>query len=105
MISPEKTADAEGPLAGSTRLGTAEIVAADACVRIDEAQRARLLDQVVEDTREQGVLHHVGEVAGVERMAVVHERPRITSPGEPRPAAGKTRGRSPDMTRSRADPS
>ncbi len=71
-VRSQQPADAASPFAGALGLGAVQAIGADARVRVDHAQRLRLLRQAGERTREDRVLQHVCEVAGMEGMAIVH---------------------------------
>ena len=51
----------------------AKVVEPGAGMRVDRPERRRLELKMDEDARQDDVLHHVGEVAGVEGVAIVHE--------------------------------
>ena len=99
--------DAVAPFARAPRLFPREVVTPGARMRVDEAQRRGLARQIDENAREQRMLEHVGEIAGVKRMAVVHRRRRALIGRAPRrsPARGKWRARPPGSRRTGAGPS
>ena len=53
-----------------------EIIEADPRMGVDDAERRLLALEIGEDPHQQRVLHDVGEIAGVEGVAVVHARYR-----------------------------
>lgn len=65
------------PLPGPARLVGLQIVEPDPRMGIEDAERRRLLAQMREDQHEHDVLHDVGEIAGMEGVAVVHGRSRM----------------------------
>ncbi len=73
-------ADPLAPFAGFLRRLGAEIVDADAGMRVDDAERRRLQLQVLDDERQHGVLDDVREISGVVGVAVVHG-PRLERAG------------------------
>src|SRR5262247_1384635 len=68
----DKAADAGVPLTAAARLLAAEIVEARAGMRIDCPKCCGLAAKMSENARERRVLDDVGEVAGMEGVAVVH---------------------------------
>src|SRR5271165_4649248 len=54
------------------RFGAREVIAPGAGMRVDEAERRRLASEVDEDARQNRVLDDVGEIAGMEGVAIVH---------------------------------
>jgi hypothetical protein len=56
------------------RFAEAQVVPAAARVRIEIEEWRRLLLQVLDQHDEHHVLQHVGEVPGMERVAIVHDR-------------------------------
>ncbi len=73
--------------------GPADLVAAASRVGVEQEQRPVLLREPQQRRDERHVLHHVGEVAGVERVTVLHASP------------SQSRGRSQSRTRaSSAEP-
>ena len=66
--------DAVARLARAQGLRAGEVVKPGAGMGVDIAQRRVLLRQIDEDAREDRVLEDVGEIAGVEAVAVVHRR-------------------------------
>ena len=52
-----------------------DLVAPAARVRVEQEERPVLFGEPQERGRERDVLHHVGEVAGVEGVAVLHASP------------------------------
>ena len=58
----------------------AEVVEPGAGMGVDRPERRRLDPKMDEDARQDDVLHHVGEVAGVEGVAIVHESLGATTP-------------------------
>ena len=68
------------PFERARRLAAAEIIEADARMRIDGPERLVLEAQVAQDPHQQRVLHHVREVAGVEGVAVVHRFGAVSGP-------------------------
>lgn len=65
------------PLAAARRLRREKIAAASAGVSIDHAKRRRLAQQMHEDQRQNRVLMHIGEVAGVKSVAIIHQARRL----------------------------
>ncbi len=53
----------------------ADFIASTARVRVEEKKRPVLLREPQQRRNERDVLHHVGEVAGVERVTVLHASP------------------------------
>ena len=75
LIGLFRADDARHALAPFARAGglvAGKIIAANSSVRVEIAQRRVLAHQVCEDAREHRVLEDVGEIAGVEGMAVIH---------------------------------
>jgi nitrite reductase/ring-hydroxylating ferredoxin subunit len=72
--SVEQALHAVGMLLCLQCLLAAQVVKAARGMRIDVAERRRLGLQGIEHADERGVLEHVGEVAGMEGMAIVHGR-------------------------------
>src|SRR5208337_2329530 len=70
--SSQEPRHAVAPLRRALRLGAGKVVAAGAGARVDEAERRILAGEIDEDARQDRVLEHVGETAGVEGVAVVH---------------------------------
>ena len=70
----QETRDAVAPFRRAPRRLAVEIVAPGAGVGVDEAQRRFLAHEQHEEARQHDVLEHVGEIAGVESVAVVHRR-------------------------------
>ena len=64
--------DALAPFAAAARLRAEKVVAAGAGMGIDHAKSRRLVAQVREDARQHRVLVHVGEVAGMEGVPIIH---------------------------------
>ena len=71
--------DALAPFARARGLVAGQIVAPDAGVRVEIAQRRVLAHQVREDARQHRVLEDVGEIAGVEGVAVIHDARRSSA--------------------------
>ena len=65
--------DSGQPFAAARRLLAAEIVNACAGMGVDDAKRRRLLLQIGQDADQHDVLDDVGEVAGMEGVAIVHD--------------------------------
>src|ERR1700740_882554 len=65
---------------GSFRRGTREIVTAAAGMGVEVEETLVLSLQGREQREERHVLVHVGEVAGVEAMSVLHRAVRVTTP-------------------------
>ena len=77
----EQAADFILPLAGLAGLQSRKIVAPSAGVRVDHAERSRLLFHVRQHARQHDVLDHIGKISGVIIVAIVHastvgKRPR-----------------------------
>jgi len=70
---PGEATDAGAPFAGAARIRTSEIVEAGAGMRVDHPERLRLLTQMNQDAREHGVFDHIGEIAGMECVTIVHD--------------------------------
>ena len=68
----KQTADARAPLARAARFFAGEIVAPDACMGIDHAERRFLAAKMQQNSHENGVLQNIGEIAGMECVAVIH---------------------------------
>ena len=49
---------------------------------VDETERRLLTHEIGEETRQEGVLEDVGEIAGVEGVAVVHDVTLLPLAGE-----------------------
>src|SRR5205085_1103228 len=64
--------DSRPPFAAALRLLAGEVIAAAAGMAVDDAKGGRLLLQIKQDAHEHDVLDDVGEIAGVEGVAVVH---------------------------------
>jgi hypothetical protein len=73
----KQPADARAPFVAAQGLGPAEIVEAGAGMGVDNAERGGLLAQMHQHAHEHGVLDDIGEVAGVEGMAIVHAGGRV----------------------------
>ena len=65
-------ADAVLPFPGFFRLVPQEIIDAEAGMGVDHPEGGVLLHQVGENARENGVLDHIGKIAGMECVAVIH---------------------------------
>ena len=50
---------------------------------VDEAERRVLAREIDEDARQDRVLEHVGEIAGMKGVAIIHERQTRRNPDEP----------------------
>ena len=74
----KQAADALAPFAGSARFPPGQTGQAGSGVGVDDAERAVLFPQMRDDAREHRVFDDVGEIAGMERVAVVHRRGRTT---------------------------
>ncbi len=68
----DELADAVAPFAGAARLGPGEIIEARARMRVEHAKRSRLLLQMRDDAGQHRMLDDVSDIAGVERVAIVH---------------------------------
>jgi hypothetical protein len=80
LITPPSVPDSGDPvkpLAAARRLRREKIVAASAGVDINHAKRRRLAQQMHEDQRQNRVLMHVGEVAGVKSVAIILQARRL----------------------------
>src|SRR5262249_34725807 len=64
--------DATLPFAAAGRLRATKVIAASPRMGIDHAKRRGLAAKVDEDARQDGVLVHVGEIAGMESVPIVH---------------------------------
>ena len=64
--------DPRQPLAAAARLVAVEIIEAGTRMGVDDAEGGRLVLQVSQDARQRDVLDDIGEVAGVEGVAIVH---------------------------------
>ncbi len=74
----KQAADALAPFAGSARFPPGQAGQAGSGVGVDDAERAVLFPQMRDDAREHRVFDDVGEIAGMERVAVVHRGGRTT---------------------------
>jgi len=70
----DEPADSVTPFAAALRLNSGEIVASGTGVGVDDAERRRLLAQVREDAHQHRVLDHIGEVAGMKDVTIIHAR-------------------------------
>ena len=70
--------DAVAPFQSLAGLHAAEIVEARAGMGVDDAERRRLVAQMCQHAAQRGVLHDVGEVAGVIGVSVVHRARPLT---------------------------
>ena len=68
----QKSADTVLPLAAAGRFSAAQIVTAGARMGVDHAERRRLGFQIGQDARQHRVLVHVGEIAGMECVLIIH---------------------------------
>src|SRR5262249_56414769 len=66
--------DPVAPFAAALCLLAAKVVAAGAGMGVDDAKGRGLLAQMHEDAHQYCVLDHIGEIAGVKGMAVIHGR-------------------------------
>ena len=64
--------DAVAPFAAAPRLLSGEVVTAGAGMGVDDAERRRFLAQMHEDAHQHRVLDHIGEIAGVKGVAIIH---------------------------------
>jgi hypothetical protein len=70
----EEPADALFPFAAALRFRTPEIIESGAGMDVDDAEGRRLGAQMHQDANDHDMLDDVGEIAGVEGVAVVHGR-------------------------------
>jgi hypothetical protein len=68
----DNLADAVAPFSGAARLGAGQIVLTRPRMGIDDAEGRRLFLQVGDDACKRRVLDDIGEISGVERVAVIH---------------------------------
>ena len=61
------------PFAAAARFGGKEVVAAATGVAVDNPKRCRLLPQMHQHTRQNRVLMHIGKIAGMKGVLVVHK--------------------------------
>ena len=83
----EKARDALRVLAGLLRFLARKIGHAGAGMGVEQEEGLLLLLQMFDDESENGVFHHIGEVAGMIGVAVVHASPRMTKTAAMPPAA------------------
>jgi hypothetical protein len=60
------------PLIGLARFDTLQIIAADTCVGIDDAEGLILALQIKHNSRQDEVFDHIGEIAGMIGVTVIH---------------------------------
>ena len=68
----QQSGDAVAPFRRTPSRLAVEIVAPRARMGVDEAERGFLAGEIGEQTRQERVLENVGEIAGVEDVAIVH---------------------------------
>ena len=72
--SGDEPLNALAPFEAARRLRTVEIVAAGAGMGVDDAERRRLGAQVHQNADQDRMLDHIGKVAGVKGVAIIHGR-------------------------------
>ena len=97
----EKARDALAVFAGLLRFLSFEFRHAGACMGVEQEEGLFLLLQMLDHEGEDGVLHHVGEIAGVIGVTVVHARPSVrkTAPMPPRARPRRARAGTPPAAR------
>ena len=62
------------PFAPACSFIAGEIIEASAGVGVDHTECCRLPTQVVQDATKNGMLEHIGEIASVEFVLIIHDR-------------------------------
>ena len=73
-LGVEQPPDAALPLIGLARLDPVQIIAADAGMRVYDAKGLVLALQIKDNSRQYDVFDHIGEIAGMIGVAIVHGR-------------------------------
>ncbi len=73
-VGLHQLADALKPFAGFLRLLGGKVVEADAGMRVEHAEAAILLLHVADQPRQHGMFQHIGKIARMVDVAVVHFR-------------------------------
>ena len=81
-LGAQQAANAGAPFLGLCRFGGVELVTAATGMRIDDAEGGRFALQVVDRQGKHGMLHHIGKVARMIGVAVVHGL-AVTGSGPP----------------------
>jgi len=83
----EKARDALAIFAGLLRFLARKVGHARARMGVEQEEGFLLLLQMFDDECENGMFHHIGEIAGMIGVAVVHASPRVTKTAAMPPAA------------------